>query len=398
MASPSSASLNQNGPGGSNNLSRRGKKTEANEREFRSFFDKIIQVPFTMPVGTYTVENVLEQNLGSFITTNDEITTADYTSVVRHTIGTNPRSLKRYLNSFSLLNQVRTIDSDDNEKTAASEDFTLFALLGLQVSYPRVYRLIAQRPMFPEWDEAFANIHSVDLESINDKLAAYGEIELLDETWEKILWSYCQREPYLKARAFDVLSLLNFIREKCGEDLPACLEYAMDFATMTAIDDDQSLKSSAGARKRVKYSGIETKVAQLREERLSEPGIVSYQQLFGALGKQTEIDSKFRISFAGKATSFSDDSRTKGQRILLFVYNPFKSKPGLKIDIKPWVGDLIAFRERFMALTGSAGEEHIRMVEGKYPGLRLDTGLAGAVDDAEIFRQVVDVVVEIATS
>ena len=34
-----------------------GPKTEQNEREFRSFFDKIIQVPFSMPTGAYDVEN-----------------------------------------------------------------------------------------------------------------------------------------------------------------------------------------------------------------------------------------------------------------------------------------------------------------------------------------------------
>ena len=36
-----------------------GPKTDENEREFRSFFDKIIQVPFSMPTGTYDIENFL---------------------------------------------------------------------------------------------------------------------------------------------------------------------------------------------------------------------------------------------------------------------------------------------------------------------------------------------------
>ena len=42
-----------------------GPKTEENEREFRSFFDKIIQVPFSMPVGTYDIENFLVEKLKS---------------------------------------------------------------------------------------------------------------------------------------------------------------------------------------------------------------------------------------------------------------------------------------------------------------------------------------------
>ena len=40
-----------------------GPKTDENEREFRSFFDKIIQVPFSMPTGTYDIENFLVEKL-----------------------------------------------------------------------------------------------------------------------------------------------------------------------------------------------------------------------------------------------------------------------------------------------------------------------------------------------
>ena len=33
-----------------------GPLTEKNEREFRSFFDKIIQLPFSMPIANYDVK------------------------------------------------------------------------------------------------------------------------------------------------------------------------------------------------------------------------------------------------------------------------------------------------------------------------------------------------------
>lgn len=32
-----------------------GQKTEGNDREFRSFFDKLIQVPFSMPLSAYEI-------------------------------------------------------------------------------------------------------------------------------------------------------------------------------------------------------------------------------------------------------------------------------------------------------------------------------------------------------
>ena len=36
-----------------------GELTDKNAREFRSFFDKIIQLPFAMPVGSYRIDNFL---------------------------------------------------------------------------------------------------------------------------------------------------------------------------------------------------------------------------------------------------------------------------------------------------------------------------------------------------
>jgi len=40
-----------------------GKLTDKNEREFRSFFDKIIQMPFSMPVASYTIDVYLLEAL-----------------------------------------------------------------------------------------------------------------------------------------------------------------------------------------------------------------------------------------------------------------------------------------------------------------------------------------------
>ena len=51
------------------------------------------------------------------------------------------------------------------------------------------------------------------------KLEAYGENELLDEEWEQILWSLCQRDAYLRSRAFDALALFNTLRDKYGDSL-----------------------------------------------------------------------------------------------------------------------------------------------------------------------------------
>lgn len=141
-----------------------GPKTEENEREFRSFFDKIIQVPFSMPTGTYDIENFLVEklkNLGIEISEDDKEL---YAKAVKFSIGYNPRSLKRYLNSFSLINHLKDID-DSDDKTKG-DDFMLFAILGIQISYPKIFRLLTQKPNFVEWDKGFGNKFGVEWDEI----------------------------------------------------------------------------------------------------------------------------------------------------------------------------------------------------------------------------------------
>ncbi len=82
-----------------------GIKTDKNEREFRSFFDKIIQVPFTMPTGRYDIDKLLKkklQELGLSIDTESDLD-KEYLKLVNLTVGGNPRSIKRYINTYSLL-------------------------------------------------------------------------------------------------------------------------------------------------------------------------------------------------------------------------------------------------------------------------------------------------------
>ena len=74
-----------------------GKLTDKNEREFRLFFDKIIQLPFSMPVANYDVsrflmsslENVgyIDKRFDADITLKDKISDLALLSV-----GTNPKS------------------------------------------------------------------------------------------------------------------------------------------------------------------------------------------------------------------------------------------------------------------------------------------------------------------
>jgi len=62
---------------------------------------------------------------------------ADCINFVKLTVGYIPRGIKRYINSFSLLKKIRCGENQDNDD--ALIEFCLFALIGIQISYPKVF-------------------------------------------------------------------------------------------------------------------------------------------------------------------------------------------------------------------------------------------------------------------
>ena len=236
-----------------------GPKTKENEREFRSFFDKIIQVPFTMPVGAYDISQFLEDKLtrlGIKLDHEDDIT--KLTKIVGYTVGNNPRSLKRYLNTFSLINQII---EDDEEASHEPNLILLFSSLGIQISYPEIFRLLTQNPNYINWDKEFSNKIGLDLDKIIEELKTVGESEYTDENWEKIVWGVCQKDPYLKVKCYSILELLNYLRKNSVKDedkLSDELTSVLEFASITNVDDDLATKQAVnkvGAR--TYYEGID---------------------------------------------------------------------------------------------------------------------------------------------
>ena len=73
-----------------------GKQTAENEWEFRAFFDKIIQLPFMMPMGQYNIGKYVNNLLRETGFIDDEELDEEYIKqIVSYTIGGNPRSIKR---------------------------------------------------------------------------------------------------------------------------------------------------------------------------------------------------------------------------------------------------------------------------------------------------------------
>ena len=212
-----------------------GELTPDNEREFRSFFDKIIQVPFMMPMANYKLEtyvkHLLEQ-IRYFKSELQEDELVKLTKVVRQTIGRNPRSLKRLTNSLALIALQNKEELKDTDKRKL-----LFSMVCFQIGFPNVFEILLLQPNFPEWTEegAFRFIRSKG-KNPNPKnfdqeweAIAAGSDDVFEDTaseeeseaeWQKALFRVVWVMDWQKTRVTETAEVLKNIYEEFIEKKP----------------------------------------------------------------------------------------------------------------------------------------------------------------------------------
>ena len=198
-----------------------GELTEKNEREFRAFFDKIIQLPFSMPVASYNVNTFLVDALKKieFLSEEELANTQmaeDLSEIAQLSVGCNPRSLKRLTNTLSLISIINS-EVMDGEAIESTNKALNFALVCMQIAYPYIYNQMSEEPDFKQWNEGIAAKLKLRklTEEEQDSLNAAEEF---NDDWEKILFRMCQKETHLSNRVFQVSTLLNKIATIINND------------------------------------------------------------------------------------------------------------------------------------------------------------------------------------
>lgn len=222
-----------------------GKLSENNEREFRSFFDKIIQVPFSMPVTSYKIDTFLKDSLVSIgylnetFSQNNELI-SKFSEISNLSVGTNPRALKRLMNSLSLISCIN-ISNGSKDSESLNEELELlinYALVSIQIAYPPVYRLLTLYSGFDKWNENVAlqmNLKPLEQYSI-EKLKKSEEF---DEEWEQVLFRLCENDHYLKKRALSISRLLNSLKQvinEKGEDVEDIIGAVISLSSVTNLE------------------------------------------------------------------------------------------------------------------------------------------------------------------
>lgn len=246
-----------------------GKLTEKNEREFRSFFDKIIQLPFSMPVGRYVIDDYIVRILDDVGYLTEEEEADDEFKIVlsqlaEYSVGRNPRALKRLTNSLSLIKIFNDLDkAKDKRNDEAYEKIMNIGLICCQIAYPFIYRLLNSEPDFRKWNEATAM--RLRLEPLaGDEKERLSQAEEFDEEWEQVLYRACQRDPYLSKNATRVSMLLNLLADQLpeGMDLGSTVEGLLSLSSVTSVEA-QDVGNLVGVSKRSKFAGLDEFIKEL---------------------------------------------------------------------------------------------------------------------------------------
>ena len=216
-----------------------GDLTEKNEREFRSFFDKIIQLPFQMPVSSYIIDDYIKEILLSvnIITEAESENTEFIKTMVMFTglsIGTNPRSIKRLVNTLSFINLlIKSKNKLSNKQTELQsyEKQLIFGLICLQTGFPSIYNLLAENADIENWSDEFAQKNNVEITTDNSKAP------ILNKRWQQILFAICEKSPYLSRHFFNIINIfkqMQIIADENHKNLHEILTETVDLLSVTS--------------------------------------------------------------------------------------------------------------------------------------------------------------------
>lgn len=111
--------------------------SDVSEEKGRSFFDKIIQLPFKMPVANYDIRKYVKGMMEKIDISTEEREVTLFYNLIQTSIGFNPRSMKRLFNTFELLDIVTASTVQNIDVTVRRR--ILFAIICTQMCFEKLY-------------------------------------------------------------------------------------------------------------------------------------------------------------------------------------------------------------------------------------------------------------------
>lgn len=240
---------------------------EDTDWEFRAFFDKLIQLPFQMPMASYDITTYVKDLFSNIKMVGNEPYDEEFfenaSEVISRTVGVNPRSIKRLVNSLSLISLANSIRSAEVDQRSVL--FTL-ATVSLQIAHPRIYRFLAKNPRYLDWDLDYAAQHTQRKEEqIDGWLEDFNEAKkrkAFDEPWEQCLYRLCYEDKRDRAKSEGISQVFNLLKDYVEEDgdvVMAFMAGAIGDSSVTSVEATDILTlPQKGSGKWRKAEGFES--------------------------------------------------------------------------------------------------------------------------------------------
>jgi hypothetical protein len=345
-----------------------GEPTPENEWEFRSFFDKIIQLPFSMPMGSYDIGKYvlsLLDDINYYESADDQLDEDLIESLVTLSIGTNPRSIKRLINSLSLikiLNDTKNESSSGNGSVIDNKDVAtvMLAMVCIQIANSEIYDMLVAEPTFTDsWDEDFAYKITQGKEKKdktweeNFKQAVNSKD--FDEPWEQCLYRVCYVNPRQRPNASKYSRFLSDLRDNYKpEEFQKFIATALKETAVTAVSatDKPNVRPPKGSFKPHFNLGINDWVQRVKEDNPNYDDcpkdttmetinliINTYKNSFGAVDQESEENKdgnkEFTVKYAGGITFYRNKKKffglwvnrnLKGETLTIQVHKNVKDR------------------------------------------------------------------------
>lgn len=228
---------------------------DVSDEKGKSFFDKIIQLPFKVPVAQYDIKNYVRKMLSdmNISVTDEEIEL--FKNLIQTSIGLNPRSMKRLFNTYQLLDIItRTSITGIDDSTRHK---ILFSIICMQMGHEKLYQYLASNIIDAEFIEQLGNPDTVD-DSIKDIFE--------DENAPENDSRYINRlKRFIR---FFYKAIQNDDNNNISEIELANLQSVLKCSSVVSVGEKESTYSSADLDDRYKNKGI----AEQINARLSDLG------------------------------------------------------------------------------------------------------------------------------
>ncbi|MDO4332999.1 MAG: P-loop NTPase fold protein [Eubacteriales bacterium] len=221
-----------------------GVSTLVNRNIGQDFFDKLIQVPYVLPVAKYDISDMVMSRLKEIGFFEREYDYVKYegkiVEIVQLATNKNPRAIKRLLNMIHLLTAMEIGEAGRHAELRMME----ILLMALQMTFPKVYNMLARNNNLDTWKRRF---HVPDSQAaISDHIRQQYD---LDEEWKEIIYLTVAQDEVIRRNYYRIARLLEIyenLQDRCHR-VGERVEDALGIVNVMCMNNDN--------QNAVKYDG-----------------------------------------------------------------------------------------------------------------------------------------------